>query len=883
MKKILDKNLLKTLCAILFAFCLCTAGTLGSITAAATGDTVSTAACKEADCSGEYVNGICSTDGRHYQAPKLNEKDYDLNGDATVDEVYEIENAGQLFWFGKLVNDGTYDANAMLKADIDMGGSDWKPMGQTALYYDSQYGDERYHDTGYRGIFDGNYHTISNFSVSLLEGEHTSYGLVGTLSGTVKNLGIEEFVFSYSMVDTMTTDMRTGVIVGQILVGGKVENCFVKGAFIDIGAWVAGGIAGCNYNGTIENCFVVESTVAGSDTRYGYIVGDNRADGGATDRNGKVVNCYADTSPVISAKTMTRNETGASVKSESAFADGEIAYRLGAAWGQKIGVDSYPLFGGDKVYSYTLCNGVIRYTNEAHENEQCIDANTDNICDTCGYHENDDIYYISKPNHLYYLGELINTGVNTDATAKLVSDIDFAGYDKTITIGTAIYAYGGTFDGQNYTIKNYSPTFTQTGTYGLFNYLSGATVKNFSINGEVTINCMKKICFGAIGASGVGSTISNIHSSLNVMLTSGQNNQIGGIVAIVGNGTKVDKCSYNGTLDMGKRDVDAVGGIVGYVNDEQTSYITNCAFYGTIKSTHTVSDQIGGILGFYRGDKLYLQNCLSVGAIDTVDSTKNGSIIGILRLHSGANTMVINNYYLEGKQPFGDYNPGSTNDDSIFDGYKWQTMAGSSTAVTAAELANGKVTYRLNVGVTNGTQAWYQTLSENDYPTFSGGTVYASSPCKMYYYNTEPTESISHTGGTANCKNLAICSACGEKYGTFGDHEMSTEWTTKYGQHYHKCTVKGCDYTEDKENCSAGTTKGTCGVCGASMSGSSSGSKPNSNPNTNPTEDNEGLPIGAIVGIVVGSVAIVGGGGFAIFWFVIKKKSRADQIESSEK
>ena len=44
------------------------------------------------------------------------------------------------------------------------------------------------------------------------------------------------------------------------------------------------------------------------------------------------------------------------------------------------------------------------------------------------------------------------------------------------------------------------------------------------------------------------------------------------------------------------------------------------------------------------------------------------------------------------------------------------------------------------------------------------------------------------------------------------------------------------------------------------------------------TDDNDGLGAGAIVGIVIGSVAVAGVGGFAIFWFVIKKKSWADLI-----
>ena len=45
-----------------------------------------------------------------------------------------------------------------------------------------------------------------------------------------------------------------------------------------------------------------------------------------------------------------------------------------------------------------------------------------------------------------------------------------------------------------------------------------------------------------------------------------------------------------------------------------------------------------------------------------------------------------------------------------------------------------------------------------------------------------------------------------------------------------------------------------------------------------PPAKNEGLSGGAIAGIVIGSVAVAGIGGFAIFWFVVKKKTFADLI-----
>ncbi len=47
---------------------------------------------------------------------------------------------------------------------------------------------------------------------------------------------------------------------------------------------------------------------------------------------------------------------------------------------------------------------------------------------------------------------------------------------------------------------------------------------------------------------------------------------------------------------------------------------------------------------------------------------------------------------------------------------------------------------------------------------------------------------------------------------------------------------------------------------------------------TKPTTEKQGLSGGQIAGIVIGSVAVAGIGGFAIFWFAVKKKTFADLI-----
>jgi hypothetical protein len=65
-----------------------------------------------------------------------------------------------------------------------------------------------------------------------------------------------------------------------------------------------------------------------------------------------------------------------------------------------------------------------------------------------------------------------------------------------------------------------------------------------------------------------------------------------------------------------------------------------------------------------------------------------------------------------------------------------------------------------------------------------------------------------------------------------------------------------------------GTTPG-----GTTPGGSDTPNDSNNGSNgSNGSDENDGLGAGAIIGIVLGSLAVLGGGGFALYWFVLKKK-----------
>lgn len=241
-------------------------------------------ACK--DCPIGYVTketkshnynsqGFC-TECDAYQPAVLTTDKYDIDNDDSKDKVYEIGNAGQLYWFAGLVNgtlsgvEQNVSANAVLTADI--------VVNKNVLKSDGTLNEGTFKEwtpiTGssnstYSGIFDGQNHTISG----LYFNQEDSYdvGLFGRNNGKIANAGIlDSYFYGTSKVGGVCGNNYTGTIT----------NCYNTGSVSGLGN--LGGVSGYNYTGSIADCYNIGS-VSGSEGNVGGVNGWNK---------GSITNCY---------------------------------------------------------------------------------------------------------------------------------------------------------------------------------------------------------------------------------------------------------------------------------------------------------------------------------------------------------------------------------------------------------------------------------------------------------------------------------------------------------------------------------------------------------------------------------------------------------------
>ena len=444
------------------------AGTIGNI------DFGLTAFAEENTAEG-YTNGFCDkyglkADGSwgliddNDNCTHTNCNGYQPATDENNDGVYEIGNAGQLYWFAACVNGSTEgiqqnkSAKAVLTADITVntgnvancngtkatGWTDWTPIGNS--------------NNQYTGTFDGQGHTISGLYLNTSTGYVGLFGTVGS-GGSVSNVGVVDSYFK-------GTNNVSGVCGYNN--GGTITNCYNTGNVS--GSSCVGGVCGYNDGGTIENCYNT-GTVSGS-RLVGGVCGYNYA---PSDRTATITNCY-NTGAVSGTGPYVGGVCGANnvYRSSNGIVTITNCYNTGAVSGTGTYVGG--VCGQNNAYNSS--NGTAKITN-CYNTGNVTATGTDNdyVGGVCG--ENSDVDSsngTAKITNCYNTGHVTATGTGNDYVGGVCGS----------NSATAPSHSGATSTNVTATITNCYNTGAVSGT----SYVGGVCGKNSATNGTATItNC----------------------------------------------------------------------------------------------------------------------------------------------------------------------------------------------------------------------------------------------------------------------------------------------------------------------------------------------------------------------------------------------------------
>lgn len=380
------------------------------------------------------------------------------------------------------------------------------------------------------------------------------------------------------------------------------------------------------------------------------------------------------------------------------------------------------------------------------------DFNDNGFCKNCGAYQpavlNHGVYEISNAGMMYWFAALVNgdethadfNAQNASAKGVLVKNIDLENREWN-----PIMKFSGSFDGQGNSISSFKINSTSSNS-GLFGTAYG-TITDFTLNGEIKLSADGDKVGGVVGYAD-GATVTNVTSNVNISNTSGVLRHTGGVIGYVENKeTVVEKCINYGNVNI-INSTDCFGGVVGYSN--AGARIKDCANHGSISATEDGA-YVGGILGYVNNTNPTLKDCYNYGNVSNGGNTTHcGAIIGWARNFTVAN--IDNNYYLDSSAVLAFGSGGKS-------GLK-------ATAKTSSEFKSGEVAYLLNNSITDGSQAWYQNIDNgekpDDYPKFTGGTVYYGYACndtEKTYSNYPLSDSIA-TGHIFD--DNGFCTICGD-------------------------------------------------------------------------------------------------------------------------
>jgi len=171
----------------------------------------------------------------------------------------------------------------------------------------------------------------------------------------------------------------------------------------------------------------------------------------------------------------------------------------------------------------------------------------------------------------------INAGTNVNKCYKLANDWNNENAPVTAIVGSDTYSFQGTFDGNGKTLY-VSINNTQSQGTAPFSHVTGATIKNLTVEGSVTGT---RHVAGLVGFVHEGGTTTLSGCVVKPNVINNTSNGEGYIGGLVGHGTTatimIENCVFSGNLNNTH---DLAGGLVGWSDNANITF-TNSFFTGT--------------------------------------------------------------------------------------------------------------------------------------------------------------------------------------------------------------------------------------------------------------------------------------------------------------
>ena len=185
----------------------------------------------------EFAEGVNLTLANGVTADNVTVIVAGLTGEGTAASPFLINNVDDLVWFQKKVDELAADGSTQfagkyfkLTADINLAGINWNPIGSMSGDHGS-----------FKGVFDGDNHTISNLNV-----EQNGNG-IGLFARTAGNAVIKNLKLNNVTVKSTDNSNYVGGVVGNAYASTKIENVHLSGNIYISGRGYIGGIAGHGY------------------------------------------------------------------------------------------------------------------------------------------------------------------------------------------------------------------------------------------------------------------------------------------------------------------------------------------------------------------------------------------------------------------------------------------------------------------------------------------------------------------------------------------------------------------------------------------------------------------------------------------------------------